>query len=234
MEHFGHKKTAVLPEDVIQRLLLEVSRFWLPFPPPHLEFTPSMLTPNVNSTHNILYFQLTHMLELELHLESKVIRLKQDALRLMNVALAGTTCGQLLTLFEFAFGYPKSQESKERAKQLEELERHFETEEESPDEGDTVSKAQDQQEVVEQFAATSLEPKPKKCKFGKGHNELKDLVPIDHAILIMPSTTVKLSETGVPHQSYSSHAESESQSIYRCPNGRNVYAHLSQASKTLH
>ena len=39
MEHFGHKKTAVLPEDVIQRLLLGVSRFWLPFPLP-----PSMLT----------------------------------------------------------------------------------------------------------------------------------------------------------------------------------------------
>ena len=45
MEHFGHKKTAVLPEDVIQRLLLGVSGFWLPF----LEFTLSMLTPKVNS-----------------------------------------------------------------------------------------------------------------------------------------------------------------------------------------
>ena len=130
MEHFGHKKTAVLPEDVIQRLLLGVSRFWLPFPPPPLEITPSMLTPNVNSTHDILYFQSTCTLELLLHLKSKVIQLKQDALRLMNVALAGTACGQLLTLFEFAFGYPESQESKEREKQLEELERHFETEEE--------------------------------------------------------------------------------------------------------
>ena len=85
----------------------------------------------------------------------------------MNVALAGTTCGQLLTLFEFAFSYPESQESKERAKQLEELERHFETEEELPDEGDTVLKAQDEQEAAEQFAATSSEPKPKKWKFDK-------------------------------------------------------------------
>ena len=134
----------------------------------------------------------------------------------MNVALAGTACGQLLTLFEFTSRYPESQESKERAKQLEELERHFETKEELPDEGDTVSKAQDQQEVAEQFAATSLEPKPKKQKFGKCHNELKDLVPIGSAIPIMPSTTVKLSETGLPRQSYSSHTESESQSIYRC------------------
>ena len=175
-----------------------------------------MLTPNVNSTHDILYFQSTRTLELVLHLESKVIQLKQDALRLMNVALAGTTCGQLLTLFKFTFRYPKSQESKERAKQLEELERHFETEEESLDEGDTVSKAQDQQEAAEQFAATLSELKPKKWKFGKCCDELKDLVPIGYAIPIMLSTTVKLSETGVPHQSYSSHTESEGQSIYRC------------------
>ena len=43
----------------------------------------------------------------------------------MNIALAGTACGQILTLFEFTFGYPESQESKERGKQLEELEHHF-------------------------------------------------------------------------------------------------------------
>ena len=85
-----------------------------------------------------------------------------------------------------------------------------------PGEGDTVSKAQDQQEVAEQFAATSSEPKSKKWKFGKCRDELKDLVLISHAILIMPSTTVKLSETGVSCQSYSSHTESEGQSIYRC------------------
>ena len=114
MEHFGHKKTAVLPEDIIQRLLLGFSRFWLPFPPLHLEVTPLMVTPYAHSTHNILYFQLTHTLELALHLESKVIQLKQDALRLINVALAGTACGQLLTLFEFAFGYPKRQEYREQ------------------------------------------------------------------------------------------------------------------------
>ena len=132
----------------------------------------------------------------------------------MNVALAGTACGQLLTLFEFTFGYPESQESKERAKQLE-LERHFEREE-LPDEGDTVYKAQDQQEVAEQFAVTSSELKPKKQKFSKCHDELKDLMPIGHAIPIMPSSTVKLSKTGVPHQSYSHRTESEGQSIYSC------------------
>ena len=139
-----------------------------------------------------------------MHLKSKVIRLKQDVLRLMNIALVGTACGQLLTLFEFTFGYPKSQESKDRAKQLKELERHFETDNKSPDEGDTVSKAHDPKEAEEQFFTASLEPKPKKWKFSKCHDELKDLVPINHATQILPSTTVKLNETGVSHQYYSS------------------------------
>ena len=125
----------------------------------------------------------------------------------MNIALVGTTCGQLLTLFEFTFSYPKSQESKERTKQLEELERHFKTNNELPDEGDTVSKARDQNEAEEQFSTASLEPKPKKWKFGKCRDELKDLVPINHATPIIPSTTVKLSETGVSHQYYSNHTE---------------------------
>ena len=57
---------------------------------------------------SILSFQSTHTLEFALHLESKAIQLKQDALRLMNIVLAGTAYGQILTLFEFAFGYPES------------------------------------------------------------------------------------------------------------------------------
>ena len=132
----------------------------------------------------------------------------------MNIALAGTACGQLLTLFEFTFGYPESKELKDKTKQLKELERHFKTNNESPDEGDTVSKAHDQKEAEEQFSTVSLEPKPKKWKFGKCHDELKDLVPINHATLIVPSTTVKLSETRVSRQYYSSRTESEGQSIY--------------------
>ena len=163
-----------------------------------------------------LYFQSTHTLELALHLESKVIRLKQDALRLMNIVLSGITCGQLLTLFEFAVSYPESKESKDRAKQLKELERHFKTDNESPNEGNTISKACDQQEAEEQFSTASPVPKPKKQKFGKCHDELKGLVPLSWALLIVPSTTVKLSETGVSHQYYSSRTESEGQSIYRC------------------
>ena len=84
----------------------------------------------------------------------------------MNKALVGTACGQLLTLFEFAFGYPQSKEFKDRAKQLKE----FETDNELPDEGDSISKAHDQQEAEEQFSTASLEPKPKKQKFSKGRS----------------------------------------------------------------
>ena len=94
LDHFDHKNTAVLPEDVIQRLLHGVNIL-------------KVLFSEVLMIASILSFQLTLTLELALHLKSKVIRLKQDALRLMNIALVGTACQQILTLFEFALGYCK-------------------------------------------------------------------------------------------------------------------------------
>ena len=69
----------------------------------------------------------------------------------MNIALASTACGQILTLFKFVFGYPESEESKERNKQLEELECHFVVEEEPPADEDTISKAGDEKEAATQF-----------------------------------------------------------------------------------
>ena len=51
------------------------------------------------------------MIELALHLEKMVIDLKIDALRMWNVALAGTACGNLLSLTENAYGYPESRQS---------------------------------------------------------------------------------------------------------------------------
>ena len=69
-----------------------------------------------------MFLQSTHTLELALHLEQKVIKLKQDALCLMNVALAGMACGQILSLFEYTFSYPESQESKDQLqKQIEQI-----------------------------------------------------------------------------------------------------------------
>ena len=104
----------------------------------------------------------------------------------MNIALTGTACGQILTLFEFAFGYPESKESKERGQQLEELEHHFDTKEESPAEEDMVTKKEDEKDAAAQFA----EVEAKKHKFGKCRDNLKDLGPINQAMLIMPSTMV--------------------------------------------
>ena len=131
----------------------------------------------------------------------------------MNIALAGTACGQILTLFEFAFGYPESEESKTRGQQLEELERHF-IDDEPPTEEDSISKAEDEKEAATQFNPDV--PRAKKCRFGQCHDELKDLVPLDKAMPIIRSTSVKLNETGVPCSYYSDREASEGQSIYRC------------------
>ena len=114
----------------------------------------------------------------------------------MNITLVGTACGQILTLFKYAFGYPKSQKLKERGCELEELECHFKTDEESPDDEDTIFKAKDEQDAAKQFAGAP--PKPKKWCFGKCKDDLKDLAPISKAFPIIPSTTIKLSETGMP------------------------------------
>ena len=116
LEHFGHKHTAVLPEDVIQCLLLGVilsSMLILLCLLVIISFDLLEFLPFIPFQALFLTFQSTHTLELALHLEQKVIKLKQDALRLMNVALACTACRQVLSLFEYAFGYPKLQESKE-------------------------------------------------------------------------------------------------------------------------
>ena len=133
----------------------------------------------------------------------------------MNVALAGTACGQLLSVMEFAFGYPESQESRDQAQQLEELERKFESDNDSPADEDAVTKEEDVQDAAAHFADTT-EPKAKRRLFGQCRDTLKDLVPLGKAAPLLPSTTVKLSETGVSHHQYTSWEESEGQSIYRC------------------
>ena len=95
----------------------------------------------------------------------------------MNIALLVLLAGKL-TLFEFAFRYPESKESKKRGRQLKELECHFDdTKEESPAEEDMVTKKQDKKDAAAQFAEG--EPKAKKHKFGKCHDDLKDLGPIN-------------------------------------------------------
>ena len=209
LEHFGHKHTGVLPEDVIQELLLGVSFLiafvFLIF---FLSVSGSQQLSLFDSSSNLFYFQSTHTLELALHLESKVISLKQDALKLMNIALVGTASSQILSLFEFTFSYPKSQESKDQAAQLEELERKFNTDDESPDEADTISKKKDEADTKAEFGESSG-PKPKRRRFRKCKDDLRDLVPVNEATPITPTTTVTLSETGIPQSYYSSHQKSK-------------------------
>ena len=84
----------------------------------------------------------------------------------MNLALAGMACRQLLSIFESAFGYPESQESKDRGKQLEELERKFQSDKDSPSDEDTVSKEQDIKDAAAQFS-DAAEPKAKRRHLGK-------------------------------------------------------------------
>ena len=73
----------------------------------------------------MFYFQSTRTLELTLNMEAHVIHLKQDALHLFNLAVAGCACGTLVDLFELAYGYPQSEEQKKRVKEFEKLKRQF-------------------------------------------------------------------------------------------------------------
>ena len=99
-------------------------------------------------------------------------------------------------------------ESKEWGKQLEELEQNFDSEDESPREEDTVSKQQDEKDATEQFADAEVEPKARKHRFGKCHDDLKDSVPMSQSTSNHAPTTVKLSEKGVLRKSYSDRSKS--------------------------
>ena len=64
-------------------------------------------------------FQANCILELALHLKKMVIDLKMDALKMWNVALAGTACGNLLSLIKNVYRSPESRQSIERGQYLE-------------------------------------------------------------------------------------------------------------------
>ena len=54
-----------------------------------------------------------------------VIHLKQNALHLFNLALAGCACGVLVDLFKATYGYPKTEEQKAQAKEFKQLKHQF-------------------------------------------------------------------------------------------------------------
>ena len=86
-----------------------------------------LLTLSIACNFNICAFhsQANRLLEFALHLEKSVIELKIDALRMWNVALAGTASGNLLSLIENAYGYPESKDSILRGQFLETVEQDF-------------------------------------------------------------------------------------------------------------
>ena len=81
-------------------------------------------------------------------MEAQVVRLKQDALRLFNLTIAGCACGALVDLFKLAHGYLESKEQKRRAKEFEKLERQFSDHDE---EITILEPEQDKPQQAEQF-----------------------------------------------------------------------------------
>ena len=110
LQHFGSKETSILPDHVVHRMLVGVSIYL----DCSLNFDSSLTNFLFFLTLSLIFFffQSTRTLELTLSLEAKVICLKQDALHLFNLALAGCACGALVDLFEATYGYPETEEQK--------------------------------------------------------------------------------------------------------------------------
>ena len=133
-----------------------------------------------------------------------------DMLRLWNIALAGTACGNLLTTIENAYRYPELRESKEQGLYFKTIEHEF-TENASdakPATGLVTKEAVEEQER----SSSSVPPKKQHKKLSQGPDKVK----LKLATPIIPSMTVGLHQTGVPGCYVSKHAGSQDQSVYRC------------------
>ena len=147
-------------------------------------------------------------MEFALHLEKTVINLKIDALRLWNIALAGTACGNLLSLIEDAYGYPESKESILRGEYLETVEREFP--ENAPDAEPAAGLVSKEATDAEASGGRALPVKRRRLSQGPDKVKLKDATPI------IPSTTVSLHQTGVSDKHVSERVGSQNQSVYHC------------------
>ena len=148
------------------------------------------------------------MLELALHLEKSVISLKTDALRLWNISLSGTACGNLLNLIENSYGYLETKASVEWGSYLETLDRDFveNAPNVEPIDG-TITKETD---VAKSQSSAPPPKRRKKCSQGP------DKVRLAKATPIIPSTSVHLHQTWVPKAHISERKGEDGQSIYRC------------------
>ena len=161
-------------------------------------------------------FQANRLLELALHLERSVISLKMDALRLWNIALDGTACGNLLSMIENTYGYPKTRQSKEEGLYFETVDRDFK--ENASDAEPAVGLVSKEAAETQEKSSSSLPPK--KCQ--KTSSQGPDKVKLKQATPIIPSTSIGLHQTGVPSHYVSERVGSketmgsEKQSVYRC------------------
>ena len=127
-EHWSSSDVTVLPGEDLQHCLLGVSIIyfmWASFISFSIYHHFKTCFKCVDSNPWIPISRPIICWNLLLHLEKSVINLKMDALRLWNIALAGTTCGNLLNLIENAYGYPESKASIERGSYLETVEQDF-------------------------------------------------------------------------------------------------------------
>ena len=170
-------------------------------------------------------------------MEVRVICLKQDALHLFNLALAGCTCSALVNLFEAAYGYTESEEQRKWAKEFEELEHQFSDEDDKVQILDIQEDKKGQEKMfshpfqvqpstssadeieptksskkIKTKASKHIIPKPvdsdtkRKQTAKKNHiTRLRhpDLLKIQDATCLFPTTSIKLCWTGVTKAMYS-------------------------------
>ena len=139
---------------------------------------------------------------------SIVINLKMDALRMWNVALAGTACGNLLTFIENAYGYPESKQSIKHGQYLETVGQEFV--ENEPDA--ELAKGLTSKEVATVEATSQLPPAKRRKQSPQGPDKCK----LQLTAAVIPSTMIRLHQTGVPKRCISERASAEGQSIYKC------------------
>ena len=113
-----------------------------------------------------------------------MIELKIDALRMWNVALAGTASGNLLSLIENAYGYPESCESILQGQVLETVKREFM--ENDPHAEPTTGLVTKERDVAEASGELGLQRKHRRISQGPDKMKLVKATPC------VPSTTIPL------------------------------------------
>ena len=156
----------------------------------------------------LFYFQANHILELALHLEKTVIDLEMDALKMWNVALAGTACGNLLSLIGNTYGYAESRQSIERGQYLETVEEEFTKNEPDAE----PAKGLRSKEAVTAEAVSQPPPAKRRNCLPQGPDKCK----LQLATAVIPFMMIHLHQTGMPKRYISERVSTEGQSIYKC------------------